>query len=128
MAQRGDVQAGWCLITSLPVPAGCLSLRTGWLGLRPGWLGLRPGWLGLRPGWLGLRTGWMAQRGDRRTDVRTYGRTDGKSPHSTGLCPLSVPLPKKNVLVGPTNQTTLMQRCVDASKNWCLLYLDAHTA
>ena len=44
----------------------------------------------IQPGWLGLRPGWMAQRGgDRRTD----GRTDGKSPHSTGLCPLSGPLP-----------------------------------
>ena len=28
-------------------------------------------------------------------DGRTDGRTDGISPHSTGLCPLSGPLPKK---------------------------------
>ena len=44
----------------------------------------------------------MAQRGGRtdgrtyvRTDGRTDGRTYGKSPHSTGLRPLSGPLPKK---------------------------------
>ena len=49
------------------------------------------GCLGLRPGWLGLRPGWMAQRGEGRTDESTYR----KSPHSTGLCPLSGPLPKK---------------------------------
>ena len=41
-----------------------------------------------RPGWLGLRSGWMAQRGEQ-TDVNTYR----KSSHSTGLCPLSGPLP-----------------------------------
>ena len=29
-----------------------------------------------------------------RTDVRTYGHTDGKSPYSTGLRPLSGPLPR----------------------------------
>ena len=32
---------------------------------------------------------------DKRTNVRTNERTDGKSPHSTGLRPLSGPLPKK---------------------------------
>ena len=32
---------------------------------------------------------------DGQTDVRTDGRTDGKSPYSTGLRPLSGPLPKK---------------------------------
>ena len=47
------------------------------------------GWLGLRPGWLGLRPGWLAQRGEQ-----TNGRTNRKSPHSTGLRPLSGPLPK----------------------------------
>ena len=35
----------------------------------------------------------MAQRGGR-TYERTYERTYGKSPHSTGLRPLSGPLPK----------------------------------
>ena len=29
-------------------------------------------------------------------DVHTDGRTDGKSPHSTGLRPLLGPLPKKS--------------------------------
>ena len=33
---------------------------------------LLPGLLGLRPGGLGLRTGRMAQRGNERTNVRTY--------------------------------------------------------
>ena len=32
---------------------------------------------------------------DERTNRRTYERTDGKSPHSTGLRPLLGPLPKK---------------------------------
>ena len=63
------------------------------LGLA-GWLGLRPGWLGLRPGWLGLRPGWVAQRG-QWTDGWMDERTDRKSPHSTGLCPLSRPLPSR---------------------------------
>ena len=41
--------------------------------------------------WLGLRPGWMAHRGGMygQTDLRT----DGKSPHSTELYPLSGPLP-----------------------------------
>ena len=60
----------------------------GWLGLRPSWLGLRPSRLGLRPSWLGLRPGWIAQR-----EEWTDRRMNGKSPHSTGLCPLSGPLP-----------------------------------
>ena len=34
----------------------------------------------LRHGWLGLQPGWIAQKGKW---------TDGKSSHSTGLCPLS---------------------------------------
>ena len=65
-----------------------LTLRPRWLALRPGWLALRPDWLGLRPSWHSLgpsRGGW--------TDKRTNERTDGKSPHSTGLRPLSGPLP-----------------------------------
>ena len=36
---------------------------------------------------------------DGRTDGQTDGRTNGKAPHSTGLRPLSGPLPKKpNIL------------------------------
>ena len=34
---------------------------------------------------------------DGRTDGRMYGRTDGISPHSTGLRPLLGPLPKKEM-------------------------------
>ena len=55
------------------------------------------GWLGLRPWRLGLRTGWLACWApglggciDRQIDKET----DKKPPHSTGLCPLSKPLPK----------------------------------
>merc|ERR1712212_1085508 len=52
----------------------------------------------------GLRPGWMAQGGGVQTNGRTNGRTNertnertyGKSPHSTGLCPPSGPLPKKH--------------------------------
>ena len=61
--------------------------------LRPAWLALRPDWLGLRPAWLlGPRGGG---RTHGRTDERMDGCMEGKSPHSTGLCPLSRPLPKK---------------------------------
>ena len=41
-------------------------------------------------GWASGLAGWP-RGGDERTD----GRTDGKSPHSTGLRPLPGPLPKK---------------------------------
>ena len=45
--------------------------------------GLNPeAWLA---GWVGLKPGWLGQTNKR----------DGKSLHSTGLCPLSGPLPKK---------------------------------
>ena len=71
------------------------SLRLGWLA---GWLGLRPGWLGVRPGWPELRPGCMAQR-KGRTYIQTYMQTDGKSPHSTGFCPLLGPLPNKRGLI-----------------------------
>ena len=77
-----------------------------WQALRPLWQALRPLWqaltpLGqalrplrqaLRPLWQALRPLWQAlnsHRMDRQTDVWTCGI----SPHSTGLCPLSGPLP-----------------------------------
>ena len=74
-------------------------------GLRPSQPSLKPetwlvGRLGLRPGWLGLRPGWMAQRGDGWTSERTDKQMDGKSPHSTGLHPLSRPLPKNHQSLG----------------------------
>ena len=52
------------------------------LALRLDWLGLRPAWLALGPSRGGM-------------DVRMNERTYGKSPHSTGLRPLSGPLPRK---------------------------------
>ena len=42
------------------------------------------------PAWLALRPDWLALGPSR-------GRTDGKSPHSKGLCPLSGPLPKNDL-------------------------------
>ena len=48
----------------------------------------------------------MAQRGDKHTD----GWTDGKSPHSTGLCPLSGPLRKKGPKENPTLSTDPLTR------------------
>ena len=54
---------------------------------------------GLAEGWLegpeGQPAGSEGQPEGGRTDVRMDGRTYGISPHSTGLCPLSGPLPKK---------------------------------
>ena len=47
------------------------------------------GLLGGRGGMDGRTDGWM----DKRTDGLTDGRMDGISPHSTGRCPLSGPLP-----------------------------------
>ena len=69
-------------------------------GLPEGPEGLPEGPEGLPEGPEGLFGESQGQGGDGRTDVRTYGRTDGRtygiSPHSTGLRPLSGPLPKKN--------------------------------
>ena len=73
--------------------AGLLGLRSGWLGLKYGWLGLKPDWLGLKSDWLALRPGWMAQRGEQQKK----GQRDRTSPHATGVCPLSGPLPKNKM-------------------------------
>ena len=72
-------------------------------GLRPSQPGPRPSQPGLRPsqpasqtsgsglaGWASGLAGWP--RGGM--DGRTNEQTNGKSPHSTGLHPLSGPLPK----------------------------------
>ena len=50
--------------------------------------------MSLKPeaGWL---AGWLGPEGG--TYVHTNECTDGKSPHSTGLRPLSGPLPEKGV-------------------------------
>ena len=47
-------------------------------------------WASGLAGWASGLAGWP-----RGADERMYERTDGKSPHSTGLRPLSGPLPKK---------------------------------
>ena len=91
------------IFPSVPRP-DWLGQRCGWLCQSRGWLGQRRGWLGqrreaqpasqasgCRPGRLGLRPGWMAQRG-KQMDGQT-NTWEGKSPHSTVLCPLSEPLP-----------------------------------
>ena len=54
------------------------------------------GFKGQLKGSEGQLEGLRASRGG--TDERTNERTDGKSPHSTGLCPLPGPLPKKEIL------------------------------
>ena len=45
-----------------------------------------------------LAGSWALEGGNGQSDIRMSGRmdvrTDGKSPHSTGLCPLSGPLPR----------------------------------
>ena len=72
-------------------------------GLSEGPEGLSEGSEGLPEGPEGLPEGPEGPEGlpegpeeaQGGTDVRTYGRTDGISPHSTGLCPLSGPLSKK---------------------------------
>ena len=48
-------------------------------------------------GWASGLAGWP-RGGNGRTDGQMDERTNGKSPHSTGLCPLSGPLPKKIIL------------------------------
>ena len=70
---------------SEPVSQASEALRPAWLALRPGWMGLRPAWLALGP-----------SRGDGPMYVWMYVQTDGKSPHSSGLCPLSGLLPKND--------------------------------
>ena len=52
-----------------------------------------PGWLAGPQAWLAGPQAWLDGPEGGRTDGRTDGRTYGKSPHSTGLCPLSGPLP-----------------------------------
>ena len=70
-------------------------------GLLEGSEGLPEGFEGQPEGSEGLSEGseGLPEGSDRRasggTDVRTDGWTDGISPHSTGLRPLSGPLPKK---------------------------------
>ena len=85
-----------------PRQATWWALRPLWLALRPLWLAFRPLWLALRPLWLALRHLQLAllplqQLSDplygKWTDGQTYGRMDGIYPHSTGLRPLSGPLP-----------------------------------
>ena len=70
-------------------------MRAGWRGLRAGWRGLRASQRGLRASQQGLRASRQGLRASQREDVRTDVRTDGISRHSTGLRPLSGPLPKK---------------------------------
>ena len=97
-----------CWLALRPRWLALLTLRACWRGLGAGWRGLRAGWRGLRAGWRGLRASQQGLRASRqglrasrqglrtsqRGDGQTDGRTFGISPHSTGLCPLSGPLPK----------------------------------
>ena len=62
------------------------------------------GWASGLAGWPRGGDGWMCRGMDVQTygrmDIQTYGHMQGKSPHSTGLHPLSGSLPKKKL--GPT--------------------------
>ena len=62
-------------------------LRLGWLA---GWASGLAGWASGLAGWASGLAGWP-----RGGNGRTNGQTYEKSLHSTGLCPLSGPLPKK---------------------------------
>ena len=64
--------------------------------LKPTLLG-QAGWASGLAGWASGLAGWP--RGGGRTDERTDEQTYGKSPHSTGLRPLSGPLPKKGTTI-----------------------------
>ena len=70
---------------SEPASQALEALRLAWLALRPGWMGLKPTWLALGPS--------RGEQMDRQMDGWMDGQTDWKSPHSTGLCPLSGLLP-----------------------------------
>ena len=68
------------------------SIRSPLWAIHPGlagWASDLAGWAFGLAGWASGLAGWP-RGGDGRTNVRT----DGKSPHSTGLRPLSGPLPK----------------------------------
>ena len=59
-------------------------------GLRPGWLSGPHAWLAGPMAWLAGPQAWLNGKEGGWTDERAYR----KSPHSTGLNPLSGPLPK----------------------------------
>ena len=66
-----------------------LTARSSDLAGRPSDLAGRPS--NLAWSWLGDPQGLLGGK------ERMYGWMDGKSPHSTGLCPLPGPLPKKSI-------------------------------
>ena len=75
----------------------CLAycLRDSWRGGRASWRSLRASQHGLRASQQGQKASQQGLKASQRGDGRTYVRTNGISPHSTGLRPLSGPLPKK---------------------------------
>ena len=69
-----------------------LVLRATWKGLRPTHQGLGASWRALRASQRGMRA---TKQGLRASQVGMYKWSYRISPHSTGLCPLSGPLPEK---------------------------------
>ena len=59
------------------------------------------------------------------TDERTDERTNGKSPHSTGLRPLSGPLPKKPIKFDSIIHSILTFECII---DWTKLLLRGHVS
>ena len=64
--------------------------EAGWLA---GWLAGPQAWLAGPQAWLAGSQAWLNGPEGGLTDGWMNGRTNGKSPHSTGLRPLSGPLP-----------------------------------
>ena len=75
------------------------------------------GSLALLSGLAGWASGLAARGG---MNGRTNERTDGKSPHSTGLCPLSGPLPKKTC--SSTVDRSLSRNIDQDPRVWALFF------
>ena len=74
-----------------------------------GWLAGPQAWLAGPQAWLAGPQAWLD--GPEGGDGQTYVQTDGKSPHSTGLRPLSRPLPKKKSLWIVTSKLFELESC-----------------